>query len=380
MNYSVQMVEDVVSLMPDFADAFQAEILVATTWQCNLCCSYCFVENSIAPAHQPQMSPLLAEKTVDALHKGFSEFEQICIHLYGGEPLSNLSALKAMVRRAGTYPAGRFRFAITTNGTLGTPEAIDLLHEGKFQVILSIDGPPAIHDSVRRTVLNGGTHHTVIEFLEALRRSTCCTIRGSAVVRSGWSLSDASAYLRSLPVDTIKAQAVRSSPDTSFALTDQEFQFYLDDLDSVGDSVIEEIAMGTMPLDDRFSARVLQLLAGIERNTFCGAGNSMLGINPDGSIVPCVLMGESAPRLGHINEDPAKWRLNGVQWREASSPSVKCKECNVVSLCRGGCPAVMPICADSECRITEKNCEIALRIFRHFQHDPTKLLILAGIS
>ena len=379
MSYSAQMVADAVSLQGE-TNGEHAEILVATTWQCNLRCSYCFVENSITPAAVLPMSPFLAKKTVDALHEGFSDVDQVCIHLYGGEPLANLSALRAMVRRAARYPLGRFSFAITTNGTLGTPEAITLLHEGKFQVILSIDGPARIHDADRRTAMNTATHHKVMEFLNALRRDTCCSVRGSAVVRSGWSLSEASAYLRTLPVDTIKAQAVRSSPDASHTLTDSEFKRYLDDLDRVGEQVIEDIASGIMPLDDRFSARVLQLLAGSERKSFCGAGRTMFGINPDGTVVPCILMGKNAPCLGRVEDDPPKWRMNGMHWQKTITLPATCTGCSARSLCKGGCPAVMPVCAESECDITRKNCEIALRIFRHFRNDPLKLLILAGIS
>ena len=358
-----------------------AEVLVATTWQCNLRCSYCFVENRTAPAAAQQpMSSLLAQQTVDALHDGFSDVEQVSIHLYGGEPLTNLSALNAMVRRAATYPSGRFSFAITTNGTLCSSEAVELLHEGRFQVILSIDGPARIHDAVRRTATNTTTHNKVMEFLRTLRRDTCCSVRGSSVVRSGWSLSEASAYLRTLPVDTIKAQAVRSSANAAHTLSETEFRAYLNDLDKIGDQVIEDIASGTMPLDDRFSARVLQLLAGIERESFCGAGRTMLGVNPDGTIVPCVLMGKNAPVLGHVQDDPSTWRRNGLEWCNTAAQPATCEECSARSLCKGGCPAVMAVCAESECEITRKNCDIALRIFRHFRNDPLKLLILAGIS
>lgn len=379
MSYSVQMVAaDAVS--HDETDGAHAEVLVAATWQCNLRCSYCFVENSIAPALQPPMSPFLARKAVDALHKGFVDCETVCIHLYGGEPLANLPALKAMVRQAATYPGDRFSFAITTNGTLGTPEAVELLHEGNFQVILSIDGPAHVHDAVRRTSDGKNTHQLVLDFLDALRRNTSCSIRGSSVIRSGWSLSEASAYLETLPLDTVKAQAVRSSPDDSHTLSETEFNAYLEDLDRIGDRVIGDIESGNMPLDDRFSARVLQLLAGKKRRSFCGAGRTMLGINPDGSVVPCILMGKNAPSLGHIDDEPEAWRKKGVEWGEAMTLQAACSECRAVELCRGGCPAVMPVCAESECEITRKNCEIAMRIYRHFQHDPSKLLILAGIS
>lgn len=371
--------EDAASLMSDPANEPNAEVLVATTWNCNLRCSYCFIENAIPVAKHTPMTPEVAARTVDAMHRGLAGCEQICLHLYGGEPLSNLPALKAMVERALTWPAGRFSFAITTNGTLGTPEALSLLDAGRFQVVLSIDGPPEIHDEVRRTVTNGPSHSIVLKFLHDLRQKTCCLVRGSSVVRSGWSLASASAYLRTLPLDLIKAQAVRSPAKTPYSLNDAEFTAYLDDLDGIGDQVIGEIARGVMPSDDRFSARVLQLLAGTERTSFCGAGRSMFGINPDGSIVPCVLMGDNAPRLGHIDDHHDTWIQAGAKWQQQTVTSPSCDECSDKALCGGGCPAVMPICAESECAITRKSVAVARRILHHFRDDPTRLLILAGI-
>lgn len=374
------VVAGVESLLSDTATVTHAEVLVATTWTCNLRCSYCFIENAVSVAKHAPMTPDVAARTIDALHSGMTDFEQICLHLYGGEPLSNLPSMKAMVERALTYPKGRFTFAITTNGTLGTPEALSLLDAGKFQVVLSIDGPSDVHDAVRHTETNEGSHARVMEFLNALQRKTCCTVRGSSVVRSGWSLANASAYLRTLPLDVIKAQAVRSPADAANSLSDAEFAAYLDDLDEVGDQVIEDISNGVMPLDDRFSARVLQLLAGTVRTSFCGAGRSMFGINPDGSVLPCVLMGENAPRLGHIDDNPETWLSAGKKWVRQTVLPAKCHECTAKTLCGGGCPAVMPICTDSECEITRKNVSVARRILLHFQDYPTKLLILAGIA
>lgn len=355
-----------------------AEVLVATTWRCNLRCSYCFVEQTRLSASGRRMSPEIAARVVDALDQGLADVDSICLHLYGGEPLTNLPALEAMVDRAAEKAPGRFTFAITTNGTCGSPRAVDLLGRGRFQVVLSIDGPPAVHDACRRTARGAPTHARIVRFLEALRARTECTVRVSAVVRPGWRLADAVAYLETLPADLLKAQAVRGPNGSAWNLTPEEKETYLADLELLGRKVAADVEAGRMPKDDRFSRRVLQLLAGIERDAFCAAGDTTFGITPAGDVLPCVLM-DGGSKLGRIEEDPAVWREAGRRWRRSRPVRPECESCAARSLCGGGCPALMPVCGADECDLVRKNCEVASAIYERFRSRPQDLLVLAGL-
>jgi len=358
----------------------RAEVLVATTWACNLRCRYCFVQERTFVGGGERMSPRTAVRTIDALDRGLPDAQTVLVHLYGGEPLTNLPALRALVERGRDKAAGRFGFAITTNGTLDSDEAIGLLGEGRFDVILSIDGPPQVHDDCRRGAGGEATQARVLAFLQKLRARTRCRVRASAVVRRGWGLGEAGEYLRGLPVDAIKAQAVRV-PDTSpFALDPDERARYLDDLTAVGEQVIADLESGRSPLDDRYSARVLQLLKGESRERFCAAGDGTFGIAPDGSVAPCLLLPTGPEhRLGRIEDDPQVWRSAGRRWRDAHGPRAECAQCEALPLCGGGCPAMLSVCGADECDLTRHNCRVARGIYRHFQDRPTALLPLAGI-
>lgn len=284
-----------------------------------------------------------------------------------------------MVQRAAQKPKGRFAFAITTNGTIATPEVFELLEAGHFYVILSIDGPPGIHDECRRTRNNEPTHSMVMRFLDDLRMRTRCQVWGSSVVRSGWSLAEAEEYLRSLHVDAIKAQAIRACEGSSFALKPDERRDYLDQLAAVGRMVIKDLDAGRRPRDDRFSSRVFQLLTGTSRERYCEAGLSSFGISPDGTILGCLLLDAEENRIGHIDEDPSTWRSMGAAWARSRTPDTKCGDCTAMPLCGGGCPAINPICGECECEIVRKNCEVAHEIYEHFRDRPESLLGLAGI-
>ncbi len=357
-----------------------AEVLVATTWECNLGCTYCFVRNRGLSVNTGRMSPESAVQVVDALDRGLSHVERVCIHLYGGEPLTNLPALEAMVDQAARKGSGRFCFAVTTNGVCADPSVYKLLDRGDFQVILSIDGPEEVHDECRRTLGGAPTHAQVLQFLKDVRAQTRCWVRGSAVVRSGWGLMQAVSYLSSLPVDAVKAQAVRVQPGTPYALTDREKKRYLYELEEVGKLVIHDLEAGRMPKDDRFSSRVLQLLTGKRRDSFCGAGYTTFGITPEGIVLPCVLMDRNEIELGYIDDDPAVWLQRGKQWRKDHPIRTECSQCSALPLCGGGCHAVMPVCGKDECEIVHKNCEVAISIYEHFRSNPEILLALAGVA
>lgn len=355
-----------------------AEVLVATTWHCNLACSYCFVEDR-RDGVRGRMTPRLAERLIKSLNEGLAEADEIVVHLYGGEPLTNLPAMRVMVEAAHAYPSGRFRFSITTNGTIASDEAIALLDRGQFEIVLSIDGPASVHDACRRTAAGRPSHQRVMRFLSSVRSRTGCRIRGSAVVRSGNSLKSAVDYLKSLPLDAIKAQAVRVPGGAPFALDDEERRAYERDLEAIGDSVIEDLESGIQPMDDRFSGRVLQMLAGRKRERFCSAGARVFGVTPEGVMLPCVLLDPEADALGRLEDSPSVWVEAGKRWREERAPRSECRVCDALPYCGGGCPAVLPVCGTDECDLIRKNVQVARRIYDHFEGRQTMLLGLAGM-
>jgi len=328
------------------------------------------------------MSPEVATRIVDALDEGLDDVRIITIHLYGGEPFINLPAARAMVDRALQKKPGRFNFSVTTNGTVLKDETLEVLDRGKFYIILSIDGPAEIHDECRKKKDGSPSHANVIRFLEAVRSRTSCIVCGSSVVRSGWGLRQATDYLRTLPIHSIKAQAVRVPAGTRYALSPAERAVYLEDLEYIGRHVIEELEAGKVPIDNRFASRVLQLLKGVERQSYCGAGTTTFGITPAGNVLPCLLLGEKEGKiiLGHVNDNPETWKEAGRAWK-ATPLRPKCKTCSYLYLCGGGCPAMISVCAQDECELVSKNCEVCISIYEHFKdHKPDALLGLAGIT
>jgi len=357
------------------------EILVNVTSECNLSCKYCFVKGGQFNYNEnkPRMlSPSVTKRFIEILPNAFPWAEEICIHFYGGEPLLNLAAIESAVKASQTMN-NRISFAITTNGTVVDETVFSILKEGRFNVILSIDGPAHIHDELRRTRKNGPTHRTVMQFLDRLKAEGIY-VRGSSVVRSGWGLRDAVEYLNGLPVDAIKAQAVRLPEGNPLGLSIDERKQYFKDLDALADKVIESVMKNQVPKDDRFNNRVLQLIQGTKRDSFCGAGRTVFGLAADGTILPCALMeGLDEMSLGRFS-DSLEWVERGRKWAESHGPREECVQCWALPLCGGGCPVMLSTCGEDECDMVRANCEAALKIFEAFSDRPWDLLILAGVE
>jgi radical SAM protein with 4Fe4S-binding SPASM domain len=147
----------------------------------------------------------------------------------------------------------------------------------------------------------------------------------------------------------------------------------------IGRQVIEALESGRRPLDNRFSSRIFQLLTKTDRNRYCDAGITGFGITPDGIVLGCILLDAVKNRLGHIDDKPSVWRSAGARWVRTAKRLPKCDDCSALSLCGGGCPAINPICGESECEIVRKNCDVAKAIYDHFRSRPEALLGLAGV-
>ncbi len=125
-------------------------LMVLPTYQCNLKCWYCL---------QHHRNSFIQSKTIKRLKKLIDKKLMDCsiksLHLswFGGEPLLAYDVIVELTRYA-NYKASKigkqFSSAITTNGTLLTPERIETLWKaGITSYQITIDGDRPTHDSIK---------------------------------------------------------------------------------------------------------------------------------------------------------------------------------------------------------------------------------------
>jgi sulfatase maturation enzyme AslB (radical SAM superfamily) len=101
--------------------------------QCNFSCAYC-------PQRQGKNT-----LTIEAI-KTFLDFlqprlaEEVWLGFYGGEPLLSWPLIKKTVAYSDKNYKNRFRFTLTSNGSLLKKEHIDFFKKHQFSLILSYDG------------------------------------------------------------------------------------------------------------------------------------------------------------------------------------------------------------------------------------------------
>jgi uncharacterized protein len=149
------------------------QMLLEITRACNLKCLYCPTSGKYADtvSGQSHMSKEICLKAVDFFCQRSRHSRDPFISFYGGEPLLKFDLIKETVQYVKKkYDTGKYRFNITTNGTLLDKEIIDFFIDNNFYLMISIDGPEQINDRYRIFRKNGmGTYRTIMRNLEFLR-------------------------------------------------------------------------------------------------------------------------------------------------------------------------------------------------------------------
>ena len=116
-------------------------VQVHPTRRCNLSCAHCYTASG--PHERVELPlPLLTDAVDDATRLGYQQLE-----VSGGEPFlyRGLADLLEAGRQAGMVTS------VTTNGMLLTAERLDQVAPWLDVLAISVDGPPAHHDLLRRS-------------------------------------------------------------------------------------------------------------------------------------------------------------------------------------------------------------------------------------
>ena len=355
--------------------------MVNVAQRCNLTCTYCYVNEGHFDYPEPpipRMRSETADGLVDRLHAQFPGFATYAYHFYGGEPLLNVDAIRRVVAQAEARAAAtgtRTDYYITTNGTLCTRDVADFFDQHRFTVYYSIDGDADTHDQERRYASGRGSYEDVEANLAYLRTRPGVHLIGSSVVRKGVTLETAMTKLAGHGARQCKAERVRLHDHEALALTGNEHDHYLADIEGLIDHYVDALTARRKPMDFRLSSKILQLLTRTRRDFFCPAGERMFGVAADGELYPCALhVGRPQSRLGHVSTgvDPALQA--SFRERFSADGQAGCRTCWTRRLCGGGCSAMVDRFGHEDCDSLRGESEAAIAIYQHFaETDPTYL-------
>lgn len=299
--------------------------VVVVTLRCNQTCVYCHASRAGMAATHTDMTPEVAERTVDLILASSNPF--VTIEFQGGEPLAHFEVVKHIIEyatRRNAEVVKSLEFTLVSNLTLMTEERLAYLLDHKVQICTSIDGAAALHDKQRR--LAGGSAHAVashwirrinrayvergldpsLYHVEALLTTTRDTLaQWREVVDAYVGLGCRALFLR--PVDPF------GFADRAGARIEYPRAEYLQFYRSAVDYMLELNRQGVEILERFASIFLTKILTGNDPNYLdirspCGAGIGQVAYNYDGGIFTCdegrMLheMGDDTFLIGHVDK------------------------------------------------------------------------------
>ncbi len=301
--------------------------ILVVTLRCNTTCVYCHPSRANLYAVPTDMSPDTATECVEFVLR--STNPAITIEFQGGEPLVAFDTMKHVVATAHERNARlgkELEFTLVSNLSLMDEEKLAWLIENRVQICTSLDGPPDLHDAIRKLPKAYGAsgHDLAVQWTKRINQryrelgldetlynveALVTTTRGllprwKELVDTYVGLGCRALFLR--PLDPF------GFADKTSGRIDYPGEAYLDYYRAAVDYMIELNKQGVEILERYAAIFLTKILHGVDPNFLdirqpAGAGIGQLAYNYDGTIFTCdegrMLheMGDDTFRLGHVS-------------------------------------------------------------------------------
>lgn len=327
---------------------------------CNLACRYCYYLKR--PAAGPSLR--MARGTLEVLIRDTIVAQpgvpEIHFAWQGGEPtLAGIDFFREAVALQQRYrPADTLIVnALQTNGTLLDADWAGFLAEHRFLVGISIDGPAAVHDPLRRDARGRATHAKVLRGLGWLQRhgvqTNALTVvhhlnyrRGRAVYRFLRRMGVR--HMQFIPLVERVAGHTRlvapppaepGAPPAPWTVPAEGLGLFLCDV--FDDWIEHDVGRIFVQAIEEHVAALAGLPAGV--CTFGSDCSSAPMVEANGDVYSCDHYAFGAYRLGNILQTPIGALVRSARQREFGRAKVadlagECRACVFLAACRGGCP------------------------------------------
>ncbi|BBO82432.1 radical SAM/SPASM domain-containing protein [Desulfosarcina ovata subsp. sediminis] len=300
-------------------------LILALTHRCNLRCAYCYNGDGNSETDMPEA--VMRQAIGQA-----SSQKPFHLQLTGGEPtLVPLSIEKAAILARKT---GRCRsLGIQTNATCLTPDLLTLFKTYSFQIGVSLDGPPAIHQQQRGMAAETLRGLQQLEGAGIPFRVTTVVTQASAATLDRLVLTLAGfGCVRGVGLDLLVGKGRAGQGGVAMPADPQ-----------VLETGIHSMLAALTAVNQRrripIRLREQELLrARRKRPVFCHAcvGESM-AVDPQGDVYPCgQTMGDARFAAGTVWQ-PKYPRLAALH--ETKPRQTACAGCALEAICPGDCPS-----------------------------------------
>ena len=364
---------EVGACLPPYTPVIKAMCL-NVSHNCNLACEYCFADGGTYSGKRCNMSFETAKAAIDMLVRASGSRRNLEVDFFGGEPILDIDIVKKTVYYARSIEKERgknFRFTITTNAYMLSDEDIDFFNEQMYNVVISIDGRPEVHDRVRKTVGGKGSFDAVIK--NALRfkekRKGQYYVRGT-FTRYNLDFASDVLYLNDLGFDQLSIEPVVLPSDSPMSLRDEDLPKVIAEYDRLAGEYIERRKTDKWFNFFHFMIDIDNAPCAVKRLKGCGAGGEYVAVSPDGTVYPCHQFdGKKETALGNVFDKKLRDDIRERFYGCCVNTKPECQKCWAKYYCSGGCMANsynfngsidMPY--KPACELMKKRVECALAI------------------
>jgi uncharacterized protein len=309
---------------------------------CNLRCRYCYVDANQALGHG-LMPWEVARQAVDLVFRRAGQSDNVHITFFGGEPLLNKPVLRETIRysqQRGAAAGKRVGYSMTTNATLLDDETIDLIKRYNFGLMISLDGPPEVHDRMRPDAAGHGSFDRAarnIKRLMARRRAVTvrCTLSNQCLDRPAIvNFLEELGFTR-VAMSRCSGRAGDLGP---YDIGPQESAVLKAQDDYFVARLFEQLDRGERIRFNPWGGAIRSIHDKENRRMRCGVGRGCTTVGIDGALYPCHRYVGMAPYvLGHVSTgiDQAKFAAYLTGYFETKR---QCESCWAINLCGGYCP------------------------------------------
>lgn len=346
---------------------------------CNLSCSYCYADEGRFGGHATMMTQEVARAAIDQLLEN-KKGQRATIGFIGGEPFLNRKLLYWAVDYAvsrGEEVGARVGFSVTTNGTLLTPEDLDLLRTNTFAVSVSLDGGAEVNDRERRGRHGERAFELSVERLRPLLESpgrARITARATVTRRDLRVLERIESLIKA-GFTEVGVSPLRTSPVAGLAVEEGDWPDFLAEMVRAGEAELEELPRFGYLRFSNLAVALKQLHAGYCKPLPCGSAASYVSVSARGEYFTChrtvddsrYLLGNTAQGLGSGPREDFL-RARHVDRQEP------CRTCWARYLCGGGCHAEVLSSGRSGCDYIRGWLEHCMRTYNRVLRDFPSLL------